>query len=119
LNSPPDVPELTVTDLKQRVDRGEDLVVVDVREPFERKIADLPWTDQIRVPLAELEGEVEILEEDGHLDRNETVVVYCRSGARSAMATRLLRDRGFEDAFNLKGGILAWREEIDPSLRAY
>jgi len=46
-------------------------------------------------------------------------VVYCRTGSRSGWATRLLKERGFEEAFNLKGGVMAWRDEIDPTLRAY
>lgn len=108
-----DAPEITVTELKARLDRGDVPVLLDVREHFEQRIADLPEHGQIRIPTGYL------LERMGELDASREVVVYCRSGSRSAWAVRLLRERGVEHAVNLKGGVLAWRQEVDPTLQAY
>jgi adenylyltransferase/sulfurtransferase len=108
-----DTPEITVGELKTSLDAEERLVLVDVREPFERRIADLPETGQLRIPVGEIESRL------GEIDPGERIVLYCRTGSRSGWATRLLRDRGFDEVFNLKGGVMAWREEIDPSLTAY
>ena len=107
------VPEITVTELKARLDEGDVPVLVDVRELFEAQIADLPPHGQIRIPTGEL------LLRMRELDPGQETVVYCRTGSRSTWAVRLLRERGFEHALNLKGGMTAWREEIDPSLRGY
>ena len=108
-----DVPEITATELKARMDRGEVPALLDVREHFERRIADLPDHGQTRIPTSE------VLQRLDELDRDRPLVIYCRSGSRSAWATRLLHERGFGNAFNLKGGILAWREEVDPTVQAY
>ena len=108
-----DVPEITPTELKARLDNGDVPALVDVREAFERRIADLPENGQARIPTGEF------LHRLGELDPDRDLVVYCRSGSRSAWAVRLLHERGFEKALNLKGGVLAWRQEVDPSLRAY
>lgn len=108
-----DVPEISATDLKARLDQGDVPVLLDVREHFEHRIADLPEHGQVRIPTGY------ILERIGELDPAREVVVYCRSGSRSAWAVRLLRERGVERAVNLKGGVLAWRQEVDPTLQAY
>ena len=88
-------------------------MLVDVREHFERRIADLPENGQLRIPTGELYQRMT------EIDRGRTVVVYCRSGSRSAWAARLLLERGYPNVLNLRGGVLAWREEVDPSLPAY
>lgn len=108
-----DVPEITPTELKARLDRGDVPVLVDVREHFERRIADLPEHGQLRIPTGEILGRV------GELGGDREVVVYCRSGSRSAWAVRLLRERGLEKVVNLKGGVLAWRQEVDSTIQAY
>lgn len=108
-----DVPEITATELKARLDRDQPLVLVDVREPFEREIADLPEVGQKRIPIADLGDRAD------ELDPDENLVLYCRSGSRSRRGTELLLERGYGKVFNLKGGVLAWREQVDPSLRAY
>ena len=107
------VPEITASELKGRLDAGEELVLLDVREAFEREIADLPEQGQRRIPV------VEVGERFEELDPTESIVVYCRSGSRSAAVVRFLESRGFSRVLNLKGGVLAWRAEIDPTLRAY
>lgn len=113
MTDPPDIREITATELKERVDGGSVPLLVDVREHFEQRIADLPDHAQLRIPTGEF------LQRMGEVDRGREVVVYCRSGQRSAWAVRLLMERGHGDVLNLKGGVLAWREEVDPSLQAY
>lgn len=113
MNLPSDVPEITALELKNRMDEGEVPVLVDVREHFERRIADLPERGQLRIPIGELMPRMK------EIARNGEVVIYCRSGHRSAWATKLLLDRGYAEVFNLKGGVLAWREDVDPTLQAY
>jgi adenylyltransferase/sulfurtransferase len=106
------VPEITVRDLKARLDRGDDLFVLDVRRPHEYDIANLGAP---LIPLDELPDRVDELEPY----RNRTIVLHCRSGARSAQALKILRERGFEHLLNLKGGILAWSDEVDASVAKY
>lgn len=106
-------PEIEATELKALLDEEHPVVLVDVREPFEKDIADLPEVGQLRIPMAHLEQRL------GELDPEAETVIYCRSGSRSAWATQLMRRRGFTRTFNLRGGILAWRRDVDPSLQAY
>jgi adenylyltransferase/sulfurtransferase len=106
------VPETTVQELKQRRDAGDPPFVLDVRKPYEAAIADI-GADEL-IPLDQLEDRLDELE--AHKD--EDIVVHCRSGARSADATKLLREKGY-NASNLKGGTLAWSKEIDDSVPTY
>jgi len=107
------IPEITPTELKERLDAGQPLVLVDVREGWERDIADLPKAGQHRIPVGEFVDRI------GELEPDETVVLYCRSGARSAWAARQLLDRGYASVLNLEGGVLGWRDQVDSSLKAY
>lgn len=114
MSTPNDIiPEMTPSELKSRLDQEHPLVLVDVREPFEREIADLPESGQHRIPVAQF------LDRMGELDPEENLVIYCRSGARSGWAAKQLAERGFTRVWNLKGGVLGWREEVDPTLEAY
>jgi len=113
MTEPADVPEITATELKARMDQGDAPALLDVREHFERRIADLPDNGQLRIPTGE------VLQRIGELDRGTPLVIYCRSGSRSTWVVRLLHERGFDNVLNLKGGILAWREEVDPTVQAY
>jgi rhodanese-related sulfurtransferase len=108
-----DIAELTPTELAERLEREHPLVLVDVREPFEAEIADLPEVGQHRIPMAEFVARM------GELDPDDTLVIYCRSGARSAWATGQLMAAGYTQVYNLKGGVLGWRAEVDPTLEAY
>jgi adenylyltransferase/sulfurtransferase len=103
--------EMTVTELKARIDRGAAPAIIDVREPSEHQICRIPGATLI--PVGDLPARAH------ELDPHAEVVVHCKSGARSARATKLLRDRGFAKARNLKGGILAWIDQVDPSLPKY
>lgn len=104
------VPEISVEELKQRLDAKEDLFILDVREPHEYQICNLNGT---LIPLNDLPRRVH------ELDPSKEMVVHCRSGARSARAVGFLRQAGFTKAKNLAGGILAWADRIDPKVPKY
>lgn len=106
------VPEITVRELKERLDRGERPFILDVRKAYEYDIANLGGT---LIPVDELESRLD--EITNH--RDDDIIVHCRSGARSARAVRMMKERGFNKAVNLKGGVLAWSDEIDPSMPKY
>ncbi len=107
------IPEITATTLKQRLDREEPLVLVDVREPHEWEIGNLGLYGARLIPLGTLP------EHMNELSSADEIVLYCRSGARSGKALRQLRDAGFRRLWNLKGGILAWSDEVDPAVPRY
>jgi sulfur-carrier protein adenylyltransferase/sulfurtransferase len=104
------VPEITPRDLKSRLDRGDDLFILDVREPHEFQICNL---NGHLIPLGELPRRVH------ELDSSREIVAHCRSGKRSAEAVDFLRKAGFRKILNLKGGILAWSDEVNPSMPKY
>lgn len=109
----PAMQQMTPSELKQRLDSGERLVLIDVREPFEWDISNLETYGAKLIPLDQ------VLERAAELDPQQEIVLYCRSGARSAGAVRQLQARGFEKLWNLKGGINAWADQVDPSLPKY
>ena len=113
MTQPAQVPEITPEELAQRLENGDAPVLVDVREAFERRISDLPDHGQLHIPTGEFMQRVE------EIDKDREVVVYCRTGSRSEWAARVLFSRGFEDVLNLKGGVMGWREDVDPSLPSY
>jgi sulfur-carrier protein adenylyltransferase/sulfurtransferase len=102
--------EISATELKARQDRGDNLFVLDVREPHEYQICNLNGK---LIPLGELTRRV------NELDSSAEMVVHCRSGKRSADAIRFLQTAGFKKLWNLKGGILAWADEVDPRMPKY
>jgi len=104
------VPEIAPRELKARFDRGDDLFILDVREPHEYQICNLKG---YLIPLGELPRRVH------ELDSSREIVAHCRSGKRSADAVEFLRRAGFRKILNLKGGILAWSDEVDPSVPKY
>jgi sulfur-carrier protein adenylyltransferase/sulfurtransferase len=104
------VPEITPRDLKQRLDNGDDLFILDVREPHEYQICNL---NGHLIPLGELPRRAH------ELDSSREIVAHCRSGKRSAEAVDFLRKAGFRKIFNLRGGILSWSTEVDPTVPRY
>jgi sulfur-carrier protein adenylyltransferase/sulfurtransferase len=104
------VPEIAPRELKVRLDRGDDVFVLDVREPHEYQICNLKGH---LIPLGELPRRVH------ELDSSREIVAHCRSGKRSAEAVDFLRRAGFRKIRNLKGGILAWSDEVDPTVPKY
>ena len=105
--------EATVEDLKARLDGGSDVFILDVREAQEFQICRIPGSTLI--PLGDLPQR--LVELEGRDD--DDMVVHCKSGARSAKAVKLLHEAGFSKAKNLRGGILAWIDRVDPSLPKY
>ena len=108
-----DVPEISATELKARIDRGERVELLDVREPHEWEIANLEAYGARLVPLDQLPDRLRELEFAGD------VVVYCKGGGRSARAAAQLRAAGFRGVWNLAGGIVAWSDEVDPDVPKY
>ncbi len=104
------IPEITATELKARQDRGEKVFLLDVREPHEYQICNLNGK---LIPLGELARRV------NELDSSVEMVVHCRSGKRSADAIHFLQTAGFKKLWNLKGGVLAWADEVDPRMPKY
>jgi adenylyltransferase/sulfurtransferase len=104
------IPQMTVQELKQRRDAGEDIFILDVREPYEYQIANIGGTlipmNQVPQRLAEI-------------DRDREIVVQCRSGARSQRVAEFLAAQGYPNVKNLAGGILAWSDQIDPTVQKY
>ena len=107
------VPEITPTELNERFQAGAVPVLVDVRESHEPAIADLPQHGQVLIPTGEF------MDRMTELDSEADIVLYCRSGQRSEWAARILLQAGFSSVLNLRGGVLAWRAEVDPTLQAY
>jgi adenylyltransferase/sulfurtransferase len=104
------VPEISPRELKARLDRGDDLYILDVREPHEYQICQIGGH---LIPLGDLPRRV------NELDSSREIVAHCRSGKRSADAVAFLRQAGFRKVWNLKGGILAWSDEVDPRVPKY
>ena len=107
------IEEVEPQELKERLDRGDRLVLVDVREPFERLLADLPDHGQTSIPVREIPFR------GRDLDPEAEIVVYCRSGPRSAWATERLMEMGFSRVYNLKGGLMGWKTRVDTTLQSY
>jgi len=103
--------EITAVELKQRLDRGDQLTLVDVREPNEYQINRIPGT--VLIPLGEVPRRY------AELNKEDEIIVHCKVGARSAKAADFLRSVGFTRVLNLKGGILDWIDKVDPSQPKY
>ena len=104
------IPQISVKDLKARRDAGEDVFLLDVREPYEYQIAQIGGT---LIPQNDVPNRL------AEIPRDREIVVQCRSGARSQRIAELLKQAGYRDVVNLAGGILAWSDEIDPSVQKY
>jgi rhodanese-related sulfurtransferase len=106
------MPEITATELKQRLDNGEDIQIIDVREADEVAIATIP--NSVHIPLGQ------VMARASEIDANRETVVHCKMGGRSAKAIEALKRSGFSgNLLNLKGGITAWSNEVDPSVPKY
>jgi rhodanese-related sulfurtransferase len=104
------VPEIRVEELKQRLDAGEDLFLLDVRDEFEYEISNIGGR---LIPLAELSTRV------SELDAYREIVTVCKMGPRGAKAVQVLHKAGFTHVSNLAGGIHAWSDRVDRSVRKY
>ena len=103
------IPQLSVKELKRRIDAGEDVFVLDVREPYEYQIANIG---------GKLIPQNDVPQRLAEIDRDREIVVQCRSGARSQRIAEFLQQSGYPKVANLAGGILAWADEIDPRCRS-
>ena len=104
------IPQVSPKDLKKRIDAGEDLFILDVREPFEYQIANIGGT---LIPQNDVPQRI------GEIDRNREIVVHCKAGGRSQRIAEFLKQSGFPSVVNLAGGILAWSDEVDPKVPKY
>jgi adenylyltransferase/sulfurtransferase len=104
------IPQISVKDLKGRMDAGEDLFILDVREPYEYRIAQIGGT---LIPLNDVPNRL------AEIDREREIIVQCRSGVRSQRVAEFLKQQGYPRVVNLAGGILAWADEIDPKMQKY
>ena len=104
--------EITPTELKQRLDNGDDIQIIDVREDSEVAIGTIPNSKHIRL--------AEVLSRMDEIDPNRETVVHCKMGGRSARAIDALQRSGFQGKLiNLKGGIIGWSNDVDPSVPKY
>jgi adenylyltransferase/sulfurtransferase len=104
------VPQISVQELKRRREAGDDFFLLDVREPYEYQIAQIGGT---------LIPQNDVAKRIGELNPAHDIIVHCRSGVRSQRIAELLKQNGFERVSNLAGGILAWSDEIDPTVQKY
>ena len=104
------IPQISVKELKRRIDAGEDVYLLDVREPYEYKIAQIG---------GKLIPQNEVPQRLAEIDRDREVIVHCRSGVRSQRIAEFLKQAGYPRVVNLAGGILAWADEIDPKVQKY
>ena len=104
------IPQISVKDLKSRIDAGEDVFILDVREPYEYQIANIG---------GKLIPQNDVPQRLAEIDRDREIVVQCRSGQRSQRIAEFLQQSGYQKVTNLAGGILAWADEIDPKVQKY
>jgi sulfur-carrier protein adenylyltransferase/sulfurtransferase len=103
--------EITVSELKSMMDENKDYQLIDVREPYEAEICSIGGE---LIPMAEVPSNIE------KISKNKPVIIHCKSGGRSGNIVNFLESQfGFDNLYNLKGGILAWSDQIDPSLPKY
>jgi adenylyltransferase/sulfurtransferase len=104
------IPQISVKELKSRIDAGEDVLILDVREPYEYQIANIG---------GKLIPQNDVPQRLAEIDRDREIVVQCRSGQRSQRIAEFLQQSGYQKVTNLAGGILAWADEIDPKMQKY
>ena len=104
------IPQMTVQELKRRRDAGEDIFLLDVREPFEQQIAEIG---------GKLIPQNDVPQRLGEIPREREIIVHCKSGGRSQRIAEYLKQSGYPKVVNLAGGILDWYDKIDPTVRKY
>ncbi len=104
------IPQLTVKELKSRIDAGQDVYILDVREPYEYQIANIGGK---LIPMNDVPQRL------AEIDRDREVIVHCKVGGRSQRVAEFLKQAGYPKVANLAGGILAWSNEIDPTVPKY
>jgi adenylyltransferase/sulfurtransferase len=104
------IPEIRVEELKKKLEAGENLFLLDVRDEYEYEISNIGGR---LIPLAELSRRI------NELDANQKIITVCKMGPRGAKAVQVLNKAGFTQVWNLTGGIHAWSDRIDHSVRKY
>ena len=104
---------ILATELKARLDAGEDLYLLDVREPAEHEIVSIPGN--VLIPKGEILNGSAV----SQLPQDKEIVVYCKSGVRSAEVLAALKQAGLQNSVHVQGGVLAWANQVDPSLPTY
>ena len=104
------IQQITVKELKRRIDGGESLQIIDVREPFEYEIANIG---------AKLIPQNDVPNRLSEIDRNREVIVHCKAGGRSQKIAEYLKQSGYKKVMNVAGGILAWADQVDPTMMKY
>ncbi|MGA3344612.1 MAG: rhodanese-like domain-containing protein [Terracidiphilus sp.] len=104
------IPQITVKELKRRIDAGEEVYILDVRERWEYKLAQIG---------GKLIPQNEVPQRLAEIDREREVIVHCHAGVRSQRIAEFLKQQGYPRVVNLAGGIHAWSEEIDPKVPKY
>lgn len=106
------IEEISATELKRRIDAGDDIQLIDVRQPDENAFAKIPGAKLI--PLGD------VIKRMGEINPDRETVIHCKMGGRSAKAIEVLKQAGYSgDLKNLKGGITAWSNEVDPKVPKY
>jgi rhodanese-related sulfurtransferase len=103
--------EITAEELHRRLQKGDEVFILDVRNPEEYQICKIAGSTLLPLPA--------LPQRFGELDRNREIVVHCKSGMRSAKAIQFLRQQGFTKLINLKGGIISWVDKVDPTMPKY
>ena len=103
--------DITVEELERLIQAGQAPLILDVRNPEEYQICRIPGTQLLPLP--------ELPQRFGELDKGREMIVHCKSGMRSAKAQEFLLQSGFKKVRNMKGGILAWSDKVDPSVPKY
>ena len=106
-----EIPEISVTELHQKIINNEDIVILDVREQSEYDICNLKQA--VLIPLGELEDKID------SLNKEKEYLVHCKLGGRSAKAVQVMQENGFNKVYNVAGGIRAWSEKIDTTMPIY
>lgn len=104
------LPEISVQELQALRNENADIFILDVRKPEEHAICHL---SEHLIPIDDLPNRLD------ELNKDQMIIVHCHAGGRAKRATRYLLDQGFKKVFNLRGGITAWANEIDPKMRKY
>lgn len=102
--------EITVRELKEKMDNGEDIQIIDVREPFEYEMSNIGGEN---IPLAGI-----VIESD-KIDTEKPVIMVCRTGRRSGVAAMQLEQLGYSNVYNLEGGLVEWADRIEPGMQVY
>ena len=110
---PVPLPAIDALELKELLDSGRKLILVDVRDPTELAISTLEHLGAVSIPIEELEARIE------ELEREAETVLFCRTGSRSMDAVEFLHSRGYARALHLAGGINGWARDVDPNLAIY